>query len=192
MELFQKEQLYLPYIKVASAKYNVPQALILGHMKQESAFNPNAYRAEPQIKDGSTGLMQVLLNTAKTMDTTATQQKLFDPAYNIDIGTKYIAKNLARYDGNVKDAIAAYNAGSAYKNANGRYVSANGKIDVQGYVDKVYTNTLSYNDWLQGGEKAIQFSYWDILIPIGIAGIVFYFIWRYNKKEKNNDEDHNT
>jgi len=182
MQLFTKEKTYLPYVLAAGEKYHVPPALILGHIKQESSFNPNAYRAEPQINDGSTGLMQVLLATAKGMDKSATVTKLYDPIYNIDIGTRYIAKNLTRYNNNMKDAIAAYNAGSAFKTAEGRYVSGSGKIDVQGYVDKVYSNTLIYQNWLKGGgEATIQFSYWDLAVPILIAGVVFLWIWRRNQ-----------
>jgi len=191
MQLFTKEKQYLPLVEAAAAKYNVPVPLILGHIKQESSFNPKAYRAEPQINDGSTGLMQVLLNTAKSMDPGATVEKLYDPAYNIDIGTKYISKNIQRYPGDIKSAIAAYNAGSAFKNAQGRYTSGSGKIDVQGYVDKVYDNTLVYQDWLATGEKAIGFSYWDLVIPLAIAGIVFYFVWNKNRRKEINDEDHN-
>ena len=184
MQLFTKEKEYLPLVEAASAKYNVPAALILGHIKQESSFNPKAYRAEPQINDGSTGLMQVLLNTARSMDKGVTVEKLYDPAYNIDIGTRYIAKNMQRYPGDLQSAIAAYNAGSAFKDANGRYVSGSGKIDVQGYVDKVYGNTLAYQDWLKdGGEASVQFSYWDLIIPIVIAGAVFYFVWNRNKNK---------
>jgi hypothetical protein len=82
----------------------------------------------------------------------------------------------------MKDAIAAYNAGSAFKTAEGRYVSGSGKIDVQGYVDKVYSNTLTYQNWLKGGgEATIQFAYWDLAVPILIAGVVFLWIWRRNQ-----------
>ena len=185
MQLFTKEKEYLPYVQAAGLKYGVPPALIFGHMKQESNnFDPFSYRAEPQIRDASMGLMQVLLGTARTMDKNATKEKLFDPAYNIDIGTRYIAKNMQRYPGDIPSAIAAYNAGTAFKDANGRYVSGNGKIDVQGYVDKVYNNMLTYESWLQdGGEASVQFSYWDLVIPLAIAGVVFYFVWNRNKNK---------
>lgn len=195
MQTFTKEQQYLPLIKAASAQYGVPVELILGHIKQESAFNPNAYRAEPQINDGSTGLMQVLLATAKGIDSSATKEKLYDPAFNISVGTRYIAKNLKRYNGNVQDAIAAYNAGSAFKNAQGRYTSGNGKIDVQGYVDKVYSNMLAYQEWLgtakkdevtgeaiTGTEDIVEFDWWDLIVPALIVGGVFYWVWSSNKE----------
>lgn len=153
---FDKELEILPIVKDAAAKYNVPSALILAHIKQESNFDPNAYRAEPAIGDASTGLMQVLLGTAKQFSPDATEEEMYDPAFNIDIGTAYIAKNLARYNGNVQDAIAAYNAGTARKNADGKYVNSQGVTNVQSYVDKVYANFNNYSSWIASGASEID------------------------------------
>lgn len=157
--------------------YNVPEALILAHMKQESNFDPDAVRDEPAINDASIGLMQVLLNTAKSIDSTATYAKLFEPQYNISIGTRYIKYQLERYD-NIKDSIAAYNAGTAYTTDDGTYVSKSGN-DVQYYVDKVYANYQNYINWLNGyGENSIlKVSIIPLVILIGIG------IWLYKRKK---------
>lgn len=126
--------------EAAAQKYNVEPALVFAHIKQESNWQPAAYRAEPKINDASWGLMQVLLKTARgvTGNNNLTASELLNPEVNIDIGVRYIAKQLARYNGNLKDAIAAYNAGSSIKKKGvGTYIN-------QEYVDKVYNNYLLY------------------------------------------------
>lgn len=187
MLLYTSEKKYLPLVQEASQKYGVPTALILGHIKQESAFNPLAYRAEPAINDASMGLMQVLERTAKTIDPNATLERLKDPAYNINIGTAYIAQNLKRYNNNVKDAIAAYNAGTARKDAEGYYVNSKGVRNVQGYVDKVYKNYENYTTWLAEGADTVSLTNFDPLDPwlifsvLGL-GVVFILVRRYYAK----------
>ena len=170
---YASEQKYLPIINQAAAKHKVPAALILAHIRQESAFDPYAYRAEPAINDASYGLMQVLLRTAKTIDKNATPDKLYDPNYNIDIGTTYIAKNLSRYPTDLSSAIASYNAGSAYKNEAGKFVSKSGN-DVQHYVDKVTRNYNNYINWLRGGASLFDTKYLVIAGTVAIIGILFY------------------
>lgn len=182
--LFTQEQKYLPLVTAASQKYNVPVALILGHIKQESSFNPNAYRAEPAINDASMGLMQMLVKTARSFDSSATLEKLRDPAYSIDLGVAYIAQNLKKWP-EVKDAIAAYNAGVPRKNEKGQYVNSKGVPNVQSYVDKVYKNYLEYQTWLEHGAKKVDVAMID---PIWVflfiaAGIGYIVVRRYYGKK---------
>jgi soluble lytic murein transglycosylase-like protein len=164
---YSKEKSLLPLVNEASAKYIVPVALILAHMKQESNFDAYAIRYEPAINDASIGLMQVLVNTAKTIDSTATLSKLYDKRYNIGIGTQYIRKQLDRYS-DIKDAIAAYNAGTAYEDENGKYVSSSGN-DVQVYVDRVYSNYVMYDNWLNTGQEPFLDDEGVIAIAASIA-----------------------
>lgn len=127
-------------IDAIGQKYNVPTALIKATIKQESNWNVSASRFEAHKTDASWGLMQVLLATAKetlgNADLTITQ--LLNPSINIEAGTKYLAKQLARYNGNMMDAIAAYNAGSAKKNKDGTYAN-------NAYVQAVYGNYVMYS-----------------------------------------------
>jgi len=128
-----------PIIQQTADKYGVDPALVKAIIKNESDYNPSAYRSEPQINDASWGLMQLLLGTAKQVsgNSNLTASDLLKPEVNIDLGTKYIAQQLNRYGGDVKNAIAAYNAGSARFNSDGSYIN-------QGYVDKVYGSYQLY------------------------------------------------
>lgn len=170
--LFNKELQYLPLVEQAASKYGVPPSLILGHIKQESAFNPMARLDEPALGDASWGMMQLLLRTAQGLDPAATASKLLDPAYNIDLGTKYIAQNMARYPGDIQAAIAAYNAGSAKRNAQGQFVNSRGVPNVQNYVDKVYGYYIDYSKWLDNGASTVDLS----VDPWLVAGFSFIFV----------------
>lgn len=77
---------------------------------QESGGNPNA-----RSSAGAVGLMQLLPDTAKEVAKDLgipwDPAKMTDPEYNRTLGTAYLNKQLARFDGNVPAALAAYNMG---------------------------------------------------------------------------------
>ena len=83
--------------------------LVLGVIRQESAFNPQATSSA-----NARGLMQVLPSTAggrsKRSRLTAERQ-LYSPGYNIRFGCHYLAGLIRAFNGNVEEAVAAYNAG---------------------------------------------------------------------------------
>ena len=89
-------------ISAASARHGVPEHLVRGVIRQESGGDPLAVS-----KKGARGLMQLLPSTAADMGV----QDEFDPAQNIDGGTKYLGQLLKRYGGDQDKALAAYNFG---------------------------------------------------------------------------------
>jgi soluble lytic murein transglycosylase-like protein len=139
---------YDQIIQAASVNYNVSVPLIKAVIMTESSFNPNAYRAEPAINDGSYGLMQLLFRTAVGLgfpNDPKRANELFKPDININYGTALLEKLQARYE-NVDDIYAAYNSGAVRKNAAGEYVNTKGDIGVQKRVDRflgIYSDFLT-------------------------------------------------
>jgi soluble lytic murein transglycosylase-like protein len=163
-----------PIIMETSARYGIDPALIKAHIKAESNWDVNASRFEAHKTDASWGLMQLMLATAREIlgkpDLTTTQ--LIQPRINIDAGAKYLRKQLDRYGGNIKSAIAAYNAGSARFDKNGKYVN-------QSYVDKVLANQEMYkklgfavakDDFIPTGDNVATYTY----LAIGLGTVAFF------------------
>ena len=92
-----------------SAKSKLDPMLVAGLIHQESAFSPDARSSANAL-----GLMQLIPPTgrriAKQAKVRFSQASLFDPDYNIHLGTVYLSNLRQQFD-SVEMAIAAYNAG---------------------------------------------------------------------------------
>lgn len=103
---------YKDEIMYYSKQYNVDPYLVFSVVKSESGFNPNAVSSKNAI-----GLMQVLPDTASWVSKNIgikgySDKLLFNPDYNIQIGTWYLSYLLRQFDNNIQLAVAAYNGGS--------------------------------------------------------------------------------
>ena len=146
-----------PTIFAASVNYGVSVPLIKAVIMTESSFNPNAYRAEPAISDGSYGLMQVLFRTAVGLgfpNDPAQHARLFEVDVNVDLGTKLLSQLQAKYGENVADIYAAYNSGKVRKNSAGQYVNTTGDTAVQKRVDRFLGIYASFvKDWQEAAAE---------------------------------------
>jgi len=86
----------------AADKYGLPRALVRSVMTAESAGQPGAVSPK-----GAIGLMQLMPGTAQQLGADP-----WDPAQNVDAGTRLLRDLLEKYDGGLWHALAAYNAGS--------------------------------------------------------------------------------
>jgi soluble lytic murein transglycosylase-like protein len=94
----------------------------------ESSWRPQAVSSKRAL-----GLAQVKLSTARTIDPEITREELMQPAVNVTVGAVYLVRLLNRYDGDLRAALRAYNAGPT----NVDRWAARG-VEVSGaYADKV-------------------------------------------------------
>jgi len=102
---------YRKQVHTTARKHHLDQELIWSIIRQESAFNPEAVS-----RTGAKGLMQLMPTTAQHVVhkhhlNSKLAQDLFNPQYNIQLGSQYIADMMQRFQGHTAVAIAAYNAG---------------------------------------------------------------------------------
>ena len=120
---------YDEYFALASAAYQVPEALLKAMGKAESDFDPSAVSPA-----GAMGIMQLMPGTAANLGVTDP----FDPKQNIMGGAKYIAELLSTfssYPNGLELAVAGYNAGPGAVKRAGYRIPQNGETPA--YVEKV-------------------------------------------------------
>ncbi len=101
--LATKRALYSPLIEKIAKKYDLEPALLHAVIRAESSYNPRAVSPK-----GAVGLMQLMPETARRYGV----EDRHDPAKNIDAGSRYL-RDLIDTFGDIKLAVAAYNAGEA-------------------------------------------------------------------------------
>lgn len=111
----------------AAQETGVPAALLAAICKQESGYNQQARSAA-----GAMGLMQLMPDTARGLGVDPA-----DPWQNMLGGARYIGQQLSAFGGDVRLALAAYNAGPG---AVKRYGGVPPYAETQKYVQVVYGN----------------------------------------------------
>ncbi len=121
-----------PHIKAAIAKNPVDEALVRAIIQAESAYNPFALS-----KAGAQGLMQLMPGTAAQYGVSDS----YDAQQNINGGVAYLRFLLDMFDGDVRLASAAYNAG---ENNVLKYAGVPPFAETQVYVQRVGQLYLRY------------------------------------------------
>jgi soluble lytic murein transglycosylase-like protein len=129
---------YAPLIDEAAAEYGISPAILTGLVNQESGFNPNAISSA-----GAEGLTQVMPENFAADGISDP----FDPAQSIFGGAKQLGEDLNEFGGNVTDALAAYNAGSAA-------VQEYGGVPPYTQTENYVSDILAYAQQYDAGEPA--------------------------------------
>jgi len=146
-----------PYMKVPESERD-NWTMIHAIARQESQFD----RAIVS-RAGARGLMQLMPATAREqagkVGMSYNQSSLFDPDYNVMLGSSYFMRLMAYYNGSYPLAVAAYNAGMGNVNkwlkANGDPRQPGGDIvqwiedipfyETKNYVQRVLENAVIYD-----------------------------------------------
>ena len=115
-------------IETVALKHGVDPELVHAVVQAESN-----YRADAKSQVGARGLMQVMPSTARDFGI----KNLYDPYNNLEAGVQYLKFLLVQFPGDLKRAIAAYNAGPG---AVAKYKGIPPYRETQQYVKKVLQN----------------------------------------------------
>ncbi|MGH9776037.1 MAG: lytic transglycosylase domain-containing protein [Candidatus Acidiferrales bacterium] len=112
-------------VQHAAEKNRLDPALVKAVIGVESGGNPGAVS-----RKGAMGLMQLVPSTAESLGV----NNAFDPAQNVEAGTRYLKSLLERYNGDLTKSLAAYNAGEG---AVERYGGVPNFPETRAYVERV-------------------------------------------------------
>ena len=129
---------YESTIKAASKVFGLSADLIKAVILHESGGNPYAVSSK-----GAKGLMQLTDGTARTLGVT----NPFNPVQNIFGGARYLGSLLKMFGGDLKLALASYNAGSG---AVKKYGGVPPYKETQEYVKKVIASYQRLSAETQG------------------------------------------
>jgi len=149
-------------IHQAAKRHDLDPMLVKSVIKVESDFDRFSVSSK-----GARGLMQLMPETARLLDV----KNIFDPAQNISGGAKYLKMMIEQFEGNLRLALAAYNAGpTAVK----KYGGVPPFDETMRYITKVYS---TYKALTGANSPALAFS--DAL---GYGGGVKPAVYTYTKR----------
>ena len=119
-------------INAAARRHRLDPALLRALIRAESNFNPNA-----RSPAGALGLTQLMPGTARALGVS----NPLDPRQAIDGGARYLRQMLDRFGGDVRRALAGYNAGPG---AVQRHGGVPPYAETQNYVRRVLEYAEQY------------------------------------------------
>jgi soluble lytic murein transglycosylase-like protein len=130
----------------AGEREGVDPRFIHAVIQQESK-----YKSDATSSAGARGVMQLMPATAKRFDCA----DLKDEACNVEAGTRYLAWLLKRFNGDVKLALAGYNAGEGSVD---KYQGVPPFPETQNYVNKIVANYgKTYHPILEPEDAKVAF-----------------------------------
>lgn len=120
-------------VREAAERNRLDPALVRAVVGAESGGNPAAVSSK-----GAQGLMQLIPTTAERFGV----DNPFDPAQNVEGGSRYLRSLLDRYNGDLSMSLAAYNAGETAVERSGGVPNYR---ETRAYVRKV-TDTYFQSD----------------------------------------------
>ena len=123
-------EMFYPYawrdeMRDAAQRSGIDPYLVAAVVREESSYYPRA-----MSRAGARGLMQLMPSTARLM---APAGDLDDPAFNIELGTRFLA-GLMREFNDPRLAVAAYNAGP---NRVRQWLNARRNDDMEAFVEQI-------------------------------------------------------
>jgi soluble lytic murein transglycosylase len=161
--------------------WQVDPAIVHAIVRQESKFEMRVVSSSD-----ARGLMQVLPTTAAgtmkdtTLDNPGAKAKLFDPAFNLSVGQRYVKKmfEFGTPDGNLFHLVAAYNGGPGnlqkwLKEVEHRgdpllFIESIPSRETRGYVERVVANYWIYQDRLGEAKTTLDQvarGEWPVMTP---------------------------
>ncbi len=119
---------YAELIYDAGQRHAINPALVAAVVRAESAFDPQAISHK-----GAQGLMQLMPATARRFG--LGEGEVFEPAKNLDAGTRYLSWLSDRFDGDLPRVLAAYNAGEGTVD---RYGGIPPYRETRSYLRRIY------------------------------------------------------
>ena len=153
---------YWPVVRRYARASRLDPYLVMGLIRQESAFNPRATSSA-----GARGLMQMMPQTIERgvrgrWRRRRVVRSLYSPAYNIRASCRYLRDLLRIFGGNEAQALAAYNAGDTRVKqwlANGglrdpaMFPESIPFVDTRAYVESILRDAVIYRALLTGTAK---------------------------------------
>jgi soluble lytic murein transglycosylase len=143
---------YLPVITGWLNTRRPDPFLVAAVIREESVYNSAAVSSA-----GALGLMQIMPQTGQQVASRLgleghTRDRLFEPCYNIRLGSSYLGHLYEKFDQDLILTIAAYNAGPE---AVSKWVQQIGGGDTDEFIESIpYTETRQY-------VKKVIRSYWE-------------------------------